>query len=88
MTGLQNENYHDRPMSRYMAQLSANSRRAFDPDFNEDEGDLSSFGRAEVALGGGSDRGAGHLRLMDHEVCTYLLSFCHPTESILFTLAP
>ena len=68
LTGLQNENYHDRPISRYIAQLSTNSRRAFDPEFINGEATLPSLGRAEVAVGGGSDRGAGQLRLRDLEV--------------------
>ena len=68
LTGLQNENYHDRPISRYISRLSSNSRRAFDPDFSDGEADLPSMGRAEVAIGGGSDRGAGQLRLRDLEV--------------------
>ena len=74
MTSVSNDNYSDRPISRYISQISANRRQDepqstnqnHDPDFGEDD-ILPSLGRAVVAVGGGADLGAGQIRVRDHE---------------------
>ena len=66
LTSISNENYADRPISRFISQISA-VRAHEDPEFVSAD-DLPALRRAVVALGGGADLGAGQLRVMDYEV--------------------
>ena len=66
LTSISNENYADRPISRFISQISA-VRAQEDPEFVSAD-DLPALRRAVVALGGGADLGAGQLNVMDYEV--------------------
>ena len=66
LTSISNENYADRPISRFISQISA-VRAQEDPEFVSAD-DLPALRRATVALGGGADLGAGQLRVRDYEV--------------------
>ena len=74
MTSVSNDNYADRPISRYISQISASRRQESQADvpINDEFGDedeiLPNLGRAVVAVGGGADLGAGQIRVRDHEV--------------------
>ena len=66
LTSISNENFTDRPISRFISQISA-SRAVQDPEFL-DADDLPCLRLATVALGGGADQGAGQLSVRDYEV--------------------
>ena len=74
MTSVSNDNYADRPISRYISQISASRRQESQADvpihdeFGDEDDILPSLGRAVVAVGGGADLGAGQIRVRDHEV--------------------
>jgi len=65
LTSISNENFTDRPISRFISQISA-SRAVQDPEFL-DADDLPCLRLATVALGGGADQGAGQLSVRDYE---------------------
>ena len=66
LTSISNENYAERPISKFISQISA-TRAHQDPEF-VDADDLPCLRRATVALGGGADHGAGQLVVRDYEV--------------------
>jgi len=65
LTSVANENFSERPISKYISQISTDPVTA-DPEF-VDADLLPSMGRARVALGGGADLGAGQVHVRDHE---------------------
>ena len=65
MTSMANENFSDRPISKYISQISSEPK-VVDPEFI-DADRLPSVGRALVAVGGGADLGAGQVHVRDHE---------------------
>jgi len=69
MRTIENENYNDLPISRYISQMSSTqSRRDSDQDFSDsDISDISCLGKAVIAIGGGADLGAGQISVRDHE---------------------
>ena len=69
-TTIENENYNDLPISRYISQISSTqSRRDSDQEFSDsDISEISCLGKAVIAIGGGADLGAGQISVRDHEV--------------------
>jgi len=65
LTSISNENYSERPISKFISQISA-TRANQDPEF-VDADDLPCLRRATVNLGGGADHGAGQLTVRDYE---------------------
>jgi len=68
-TTIENENYNDLPISRYISQISSTqSRRDSDQEFSDsDISEISCLGKAVIAIGGGADLGAGQISVRDHE---------------------
>jgi len=64
-TSMANENFSNRPISKYISQISSEPK-VVDPEF-VDADRLPSVGRALVAVGGGADLGAGQVHVRDHE---------------------
>ena len=65
LTSLANENFSERPISKFISQMSAEPI-VVDPEF-VDADRLPAMGTARVALGGGADLGAGQVHVRDHE---------------------
>jgi len=65
LTSIANDNFSNRPISRFIAQMSRGSEQEAVEIQDVDE--VVPVGRARVAIGGGADTGAGQVNVRDHE---------------------
>jgi len=65
LTSIANDNFSNRPISRFIAQMSRGSEQESPEKQEADE--VVPVGRARVAIGGGADTGAGQVNVRDHE---------------------
>jgi len=65
LTSIANDNFSNRPISRYIAQMSRSPEQEAPHMIGADR--VTPIGRARVAIGGGADNGAGQVAVRDHE---------------------